>query len=75
MILIITNNNNNNNNYNNNYNNDNNNNDNDNYHINKNFKLMILLFKDMFRHDSCHHQFNDCVVLFSTVLNTCTFTV
>ena len=25
---------------------------------NKNFKLTIQLFKDMFRHDSCHHQFN-----------------
>ena len=28
------------------------------YTINKNFKLTIQLFKDTFRHDSCHHQFN-----------------
>ena len=26
--------------------------------INKNFKLTIQLFEDMFRHDSCHHQLN-----------------
>ena len=28
------------------------------YRFNKNFKLAIQLFKDMFRHDSCHHQFS-----------------
>ena len=27
------------------------------YKLNKNFKLTRQLFKDMFRHDSCHHQF------------------
>ena len=25
--------------------------------LNKTFKLTIQLFKDVFRHDSCHHQF------------------
>ena len=30
----------------------------DNNSINKNFKLTIQLFEDMFRRDSCDHQFN-----------------
>ena len=43
----------------------------DSNNINRNFKLTMQLFKGMFRHDSCHHQFN--VFPFSTVLNSLQF--
>ena len=42
----------------------------DSNNVNRNFMLTMQLFKDIFRHDSCHHQFN--VFPFSTVLNTFT---
>ena len=42
----------------------------DNNNINRNFKLTMQLFKDMFQHDSGHYQFN--AFTFSVVLNTFT---
>ena len=45
--------------------------------ININFKLTRQLFKEMFRHDSCYHQFNVsfCFPLFKYVYNLSTLII